>query len=90
MLSVVAALVKAPMSRALNLQLTDEQTEALIQGVIPDHRERSVPSLSPRIRVLRDILGQLRPEPVREPYPRCNITSRRAKADTGGARRARQ
>ena len=53
----------------MNLELTDEQTEALIRElslIIEYDRYR----LSPRIRVLKDILGQLRPEPAREaPLP---------------------
>jgi hypothetical protein len=52
----------------MNLDLTDEQTEALLQElslIIEYDRYR----LSPHIRVLKDILGQLRPEPVGEPLP---------------------
>jgi hypothetical protein len=52
----------------MNLDLTDEQTEALLQElslIIEYDRYR----LSPHIRVLKDILGQLPPEPVGEPLP---------------------
>ena len=53
----------------MNLDLTDEQTEALLRElslIIEYDRYR----LSPHIRVLKDILGQLRPEPAREaPLP---------------------
>jgi hypothetical protein len=35
--------------------------------------------LSPRIVALKEILGQLRPEPEREPSPRDGTTSRRAR-----------
>jgi hypothetical protein len=46
----------------MNLDLTDEQTEALIREL--SHIVESDPyPFSPRIRVLRDILAQLRPEP---------------------------
>jgi hypothetical protein len=48
----------------MNLDLTDEQTEALLQElslIIEYDRYR----LSPHIRVLKDILGQLRLEPAR-------------------------
>jgi hypothetical protein len=50
----------------MNLELTDEQTDALMRElslIIEYDRYR----LSPHIRVLREILGQLRPEPAREP-----------------------
>ena len=48
----------------MNLELTDEQTEALIgqlSQLIDDDRY----PLSPRIWVLKEILGKLRPEPAR-------------------------
>jgi hypothetical protein len=51
-----------------HLELTDEQTEALIRElslIIEYDRYR----LSPHIRALKEILGQLRPEPAREPLP---------------------
>ena len=50
-------------------ELTDEQTEALIQGLrklIDDDRY----PLSPRLAVLREILATLKPEPERQrPVP---------------------
>ena len=49
-------------------ELTDEQTEALIRElslIIDGDRY----PLSRRIVVLKEILGMLRPEPVREPLP---------------------
>jgi hypothetical protein len=52
----------------MNLELTDEQTEALIRElslIIEYDRYR----LSPRIVALKEILGQLRPEPARRPLP---------------------
>jgi hypothetical protein len=48
----------------MNLELTDEQAEALIRGLrklIDDDRY----PLSPRIVTLKEILGQLRPEAAR-------------------------
>ena len=50
--------------RVAHLELTDEQTEALIRElsqIIDGDRYR----LSPHIRVLKEILGMLRPEPAR-------------------------
>jgi hypothetical protein len=64
--------------RRMNLELTDEQTEALIRElslIIDGDRY----PLSPRIVVLKEILGKLRPEPERPvPLPRDGITSGRA------------
>jgi hypothetical protein len=51
-----------------HLELTDEQTDALIRELsltIEYDRYR----LSPHIRALKEILGMLEPEPVREPLP---------------------
>jgi len=52
----------------MNLELTDEQTEALIRE-LPQIIDGDRYPLSPRIVALKEILGQLRPEPVREPRP---------------------
>lgn len=55
-------------NRDMNLELTDEQTEALtreLSQIIQNDRS----PFSPRIRVLKDILGQLRPEPRTRPLP---------------------
>ena len=52
----------------MRFELTDEQTEALIRElslIIEYDRYR----LSAHIRALKEILGQLRPEPAREPLP---------------------
>jgi hypothetical protein len=53
----------------MNLELTDEQAEVLIQGLrklIDDDRY----PLSPRLAVLREILATLKPEPERQrPVP---------------------
>jgi len=52
----------------LYLELTDEQTEALIReqrNIIQNNRY----PLSPRIVALKAVLGMLRPEPAREPLP---------------------
>jgi hypothetical protein len=50
------------------VQLTDEQTEALIRELSQIIQNDRYP-LSPRIVALKEILGQLRPEPEREPLP---------------------
>jgi hypothetical protein len=52
----------------MNLELTDEQTEALIRELSQIIQNDRYP-LSSRIVVLKAILGQLRPEPTREPLP---------------------
>jgi hypothetical protein len=52
----------------MNLELTDEQAQALIRGLrklIDDDRY----PLSPRVAPLKEILGKLRPEPERPPLP---------------------
>jgi hypothetical protein len=48
------------MSGLLNLKLTDEQTEALIRELSQIIENDRYP-LSPRIRVLKEILGMMRP-----------------------------
>ena len=66
----------------MNLELTDEQKEALIRELSPIIDGDRYP-FSPRIRVLKEVLGQLQPEPTRPaPLPRDGITSRRATGDT--------
>ena len=50
----------------MNLELTDEQTEALIRE-LPQIIDGDRYPLSPRIVALKEILGILRPEPEREP-----------------------
>jgi hypothetical protein len=52
----------------VNLELSDEQTEALIQELTQIIKNDRYP-LSPRIVALKEILGMLRPEPVCEPLP---------------------
>jgi hypothetical protein len=50
------------------LDLTNEETDALarlLSRTIDDDRY----PLSPRIQILKDILGKIRPEPPREPLP---------------------
>jgi hypothetical protein len=52
----------------MNPDLTDEQTEALVaelDRIIDNDRY----PFSPRIRILKEIRGILRPYPVREPVP---------------------
>ena len=48
----------------MHLDLTDEQTEALMRELSKIIDGDRYP-LSPRIRVLKEILGMLRPEPAR-------------------------
>jgi hypothetical protein len=66
----------------MHLELKDEQTEALIRELSQLIDGDRYP-LSPRIVVLKEILGMLRPEPEREPLPRGSITSRRARGGIG-------
>jgi hypothetical protein len=54
--------------RGMNLDLTDEQTEALTLELSQIVQNDRYP-LSPRIVALKEILGMLRPEPEREPLP---------------------
>ena len=54
--------------RGMHLELTDEQTSTLIRELSQIVRNDRYP-FSPRIVALKEILGQLRPEPVREPLP---------------------
>jgi hypothetical protein len=53
---------------AMHLDLSDEETAALIQE-LHDFIESDRYPFSPRIRTLRTIINKLRPEPVREPLP---------------------
>ena len=52
----------------MRLALNDIQTEALIRELTQIIDNDRYP-LSPRIVVLKEILGMLRPEPTREPLP---------------------
>jgi hypothetical protein len=68
----LADLLAAPASisyiRGMNLELNDVQTAVLtreLHSIIQNDRY----PLSPRIVALKEILGQLRPEPEREPFP---------------------
>jgi hypothetical protein len=54
--------------RGMNLELTDEQTEALIREISQIIDGDRYP-LSPRIVALKEILGMMRPEPARETPP---------------------
>jgi hypothetical protein len=56
----------------MNLELTDEQTEALIRELSLIVQNDRYP-LGPRIVALREILGQLRPEPERPPLPSLKV-----------------
>jgi hypothetical protein len=52
----------------MNLDLTDEETTALVQLLSETIDSDRFP-LSPRILTLKAIRAKLRPEPVREPLP---------------------
>ena len=69
----------------MHLELNDEQTEVLIRELaqlIDNDRY----FLGPRVRVLKEILGKLRPEPsATSRCPRYGITSRRRGVATAGA-----
>ena len=52
----------------MNLDLNDQQTEALIRELGSIIQNDRYP-LSPRIVALREILTMMRPEPEREPLP---------------------
>src|SRR5580692_10510023 len=70
----------------MHLELTDEQTEALIRELSHTINGDRYP-LSPRIVALKEILGMLRPEPApRHRCPRDGITSRRARGGIRGVR----
>ena len=71
----------------MNLDLNDVQTEALIRELSNIVQNDRYP-LSPRIVTLREILGQLRAEPERQPLPPDGITSRRAGGGIGDAVKA--
>jgi hypothetical protein len=57
----------------MHLELTNEQTEGLIRELSQTINGDRYP-LSPRIRVLKEILGMMRPEPAGPaPLPRAGI-----------------
>jgi hypothetical protein len=59
----------------MHIELTDEQAEALTRELSQIIENDRYP-YSPRIVALKEILGQLRPEPKREPLlPRRNYES---------------
>jgi hypothetical protein len=60
--------VPIPIFSGMNLELDDEHTTALIKE-LSDITENSRYPFSPRIRMVREILSKLRPEPVRERLP---------------------
>jgi hypothetical protein len=66
------------------IELSDEQAAALekeLAAIIDGDRY----FLSPRSRMLREILHKLRPEPKREPLPSRSVMSRRVADDTADA-----
>jgi hypothetical protein len=63
-----AARVNRPTSCGMNIDLTDEETAALLRelnGIVANDRY----FLSPRVQTLKAIRNKIRPEPVREPLP---------------------
>jgi len=52
----------------MRLDLTDEETAALVR-LLRDTIDNDRYPLSPRIQMLKAILGKIRPEPVRERLP---------------------
>jgi hypothetical protein len=52
----------------MNLELTDEQTEALLRELSQIIENDRYP-FSPRIVTLKEIRAKIRPEPAREPLP---------------------
>jgi hypothetical protein len=69
----------------MNLELADDQTEALIRVLSRTIDDDRYP-LSPRIGVLKEILGMMRPEPAR-PAP---LPSRRHYAPPSKGRYSRR
>ena len=56
----------------MNLDLTDDETAALTQ-LLTNTIDADRYPLSPRIRILKTILGKIRPELVREPLPPLKV-----------------
>jgi hypothetical protein len=52
----------------MQLELTDEETEALAR-LVRDAIDGDRSPLSPRVQLWKGILAKIRPEPVREPLP---------------------
>jgi hypothetical protein len=52
----------------MTLDLTEEETAAL-ERLLTNITDADRYPLSPRIRMLKDILAKIRPEPVRKPLP---------------------
>jgi hypothetical protein len=52
----------------MNIDLSDDEATALVRELDAIVRNDRYP-LSPRVQMLRAILGKLRPEPAREPLP---------------------
>jgi hypothetical protein len=68
----------------MHLDLSDEETAALTQE-LHDIVESDRYPFSPRVRTLRAVLAQLRPEPVREPLPPLKVYGPPRGGDTGDA-----
>jgi hypothetical protein len=56
----------------MNLDLSDVETAALTR-LLRDKIDGDRYPLSPRIRILKGILGKLAPEPAREPLPPLKV-----------------
>jgi hypothetical protein len=72
----------------MNLELTDEKTEFLARE-LRDLIDADRYFLSPRVRMLRDILNKIKPEPVPMPRKRAsNSDASRSLPRTSSARRS--
>ena len=56
----------------MQLDLNDDETAALTR-LLANTIDGDRYPLSPRIQMLKDILGKIRPEPVREPLPPLKV-----------------
>ena len=65
-------MVKPLIYRAMQLDLTDEQTTTLLRELDRIIDGDRFP-FSPRIRTLKGILAKIRPEPLREPLPPVKV-----------------
>jgi hypothetical protein len=71
----------------MNLELTDEQTEALLRELFQIIGNDRYP-FSPLIRTLTEIRVKIRPEPEREPLPPLRHYEPPSRGDIVGAARA--
>ncbi len=73
----------------MKLDLTDEETAALAR-LLSETIDADRYPLSPRIQLLKAILGKIRPEPAREPCYIENRTRRRTASNASGKRADRR